>query len=512
MKQIVKYRFATLICMLLFVASASAVAPLPGLDLVEPIRKPLSKVRVAQQRAATMENTTQSLATRGLLIVVEFADEKLLEGNTIQAFDSLANGDNYTYNGATGSCKQYFSQQSNGKYIPHFDVVGPVVLPNTMEYYGADKDYEGDDRYVADFVIDACAGADAMGVDFSLYDQDQDGAVDQVYIIYAGYSQAEGASPNTIWPHAWDIQSALGYGNTNQTTYYVKLNANGYIVSQNLPKFDGKTIISYACSNEIRKSNNARSGIGTICHEFCHVLGLADLYVTSANASANSKLTPGSWALMSQGNYLNKGNTPPNLSVWEKYSLGWVEPEMLYANEHVTMPADGMTYCKLNRTGIPSEDGAFTTDTTYYFENRQMTGWDTYLPGHGMLVWQVVYDADEWYNNEPNNTTTRFRLITADGSTPYTEGSKGNRQKVPFPGTLGYTEYNPYAHTRLTNIKEVGGVISFDFINTTYTDLESPIVDKDLMEGTWFNLLGQPIDVQTYKGIAIQKGKKVLLP
>ena len=96
MKQIVKYRFATLICMLLFVASASAVAPLPGLDLVEPIRKPLSKVRVAQQRAATMENTTQSLATRGLLIVVEFADEKLLEGNTIQAFDSLANGDNYT--------------------------------------------------------------------------------------------------------------------------------------------------------------------------------------------------------------------------------------------------------------------------------------------------------------------------------------------------------------------------------------------------------------------------------
>jgi M6 family metalloprotease-like protein len=176
------------------------------------------------------------------------------------------------------------------------------------------------------------------------------------------------------------MQSALYYGNTNQSEYYVKSNDVGDITSQNLPVLNGKTILRYACSNELIFSSGARTSIGTICHEFGHVLGLADLYITKTGATGNPKSVPGSWALMSNGNYLNNGNTPPNLSVWEKYYLGWVEPEMLRANEHVVLPADGMTYRKLNRTCIHSEDGPLTTDTTYYLENRQMTGWDTFLP------------------------------------------------------------------------------------------------------------------------------------
>ena len=219
-----------------------------------------------------------------------------------------------------------------------------------------------------------------------------------------------------------------------------------------------------------------------------------------------------SWALMSNGNYLNNGNTPPNLSAWEKYYLGWVEPEMLYANEHVVMPADGKTYRQLNRTGAVSADGPLTTDTTYYLENRQMTGWDAYLPGHGMLVWRVVYDANDWFYNMPNNNTTRFQLITANGSTPYTNNLNGGaRQDVPFPGDWEYTEYAPYAHTQLTNIQELDGVISFDFTNTTYTDVQSPSVEMDMTEGVWYNLLGQPVDVRSYKGVVISQQGKVLL-
>lgn len=515
MKQIYKYTFTSIIFFLASTYSALAVAPLPGLDLTEPTRKPIPQGIVHQQhaaRVASMETSTPALAERGLLIVVEFSDTHLAAGNTIHSFDSIANADEYTYNGATGSCKKYFQDQSNGLYTPQFDVIGPVVLPQPLAYYGTDLAYEGDDRYIADLVIDACKGAQQMGVDFSNYDQDNDGNVDLVYIIYAGFGQADGGSASTIWPHAWDLQSALYFNYTNQTEYYVKSNANGDIIAQNLPKLNNKTILRYACSNELIYSTKARSSIGTICHEFGHVLGLADLYITVDGAIGNPKLVPGSWALMSHGNYLNNGNTPPNLSVWEKYFLGWVDPAILYANEHVVMPADGTTYRKLNRTCIPSEDGPLTTDTTYYLENRQMTGWDTYLPGHGMLVWRVVYDAEEWYYNTPNNTTTRFQLMSANGSTPYTSNLRGGaRQDVPFPGKLEYTEYAPYAHTQLTNIQENEGVISFDFQNTTYTNVEAPKVDVDITTINWYNILGQPIDIQTYKGIAISKDRKVII-
>ena len=161
MKQTVKYIVAAMFFACLSMNNVWAVAPLPGLGLTEHVRKPIPQGIVHQQRAAraAMEWQAPELVSRGLLIVVEFADTPLSAGNTVQSFDSLANADDYTYNGAMGSCKKYYQDQSNGKYTPQFDVVGPVVLPQTTAYYGTDAAYQGDDRYVADFVIDACKGA-----------------------------------------------------------------------------------------------------------------------------------------------------------------------------------------------------------------------------------------------------------------------------------------------------------------------------------------------------------------
>jgi hypothetical protein len=185
-----------------------AVAPLPGSGLVEPQRPrvpfTLNMVDAPSRQAVTPQRAPRiNLAPRGLLIMVNFTDVQFAENNTQLAFDSLANGDNYTYNGATGSCKQYFTDQSNGKYSPQFDVVGPVTLPNPMAFYGANAD-DGNDKYIVDFVIDACKGADSLGVDFANYDNDEDGMVDFVYIIYAGYAESEWGGESTIWPHNWD--------------------------------------------------------------------------------------------------------------------------------------------------------------------------------------------------------------------------------------------------------------------------------------------------------------------
>ena len=511
MKQLFRYAFAMAMFALFSLSNTWAIAPLPGLNLTEPVREPIPYGIVSQQRtkqAIASQAQAPQLVSRGLLIVVEFADLNLAHGNTVQSYDSLANADEYTYNGATGSCKQYYQDQSNGKYTPQFDVVGPVVLPQTQAFYGTDAAYEGDDRYLADFVIDACKGAQAMGTDFANYDQDNDGIVDLVYIIYAGHSQADGGAATCIWPHAWDLQSVLYYGNTYQTEYYVKQDAAGNIKEQHLPVLNGKTILRYACSNELNYYGNTRTSIGTICHEFGHVLGLADLYRTDGTTSNE---VPGSWALMSHGNYLNNGNTPPNLSAWEKYFLGWAEPEMLVHSQKVDLPADGKTYFMLNRSGIVPEEGALTTDTMYYFENRQRIGWDTYLPGQGMLVWRVVYDAEEWYYNTPNNTTTRFALLAASGATPYTANlTGGKRQDVPFPGSWYVTEFKPYEHAYQTDIEENNGIITFQFTNTS-TGIESPNVDSNLSDGKWYNLLGQPIDIHSYHGVAVSPQGKILI-
>ena len=508
MKKSLYLLFSIALLCSLYISDIYAVAPLPGSGLVEPKRPKApfeivfhdSKTNI--QRVTPRQNTPQvKMAPRGLLMLVEFPDVTFDSINTQQAFDSLANGENYTYNGAMGSCQAYFKAQSNGQYIPEFDVLGPLMLPQPITYYGANAK-DGNDQYIVDLVIDACSAADQMGVDFAQYDSDKDGMVDFVYIIYAGYAESEGAPASTIWPHEWDLISALYYGYSNKTEYYANSD-----IDYKLPSFDGKLVNAYVCSNELKRSNNARAGIGTICHEFSHFLGLPDYYLTTENPTTNQRLTPGAWSLMGYGNYLNDGNTPPNYSIYDKYYLGWVTPTILAETQTLTLHADGETGYMLTRNEQHVAEGAYRTDTVYYIENRQQEGWDTYLPGHGMLIWQVIFDVKDWYNNCPNDHTPRYRLISVlSTSSPYTTTKP--KPEVPFPGSKNITKYIPFTHNKLENIQETNGIITCEFTTTTPTAVENILVP---LTGQWYNILGQPIDPNTYKGIAIHNNKKYLL-
>ena len=500
----------TLGILCIFQLSAIAVAPLPELNLKEPQHKkaPFNIVshdaKTNIQRIAPRRTPNINLAPKGLLILVNYNDITFNEQNNQLAFDSLANGDNYTYNGATGSCKAYFEAQSNGQYAPEFDVIGPITLPHTSAYYAA-NDATDNDQYVVDFVVDACKGADSLGVDFSQYDNDNNGIVDFIYIIYAGYAESEGAGTTTMWPHNWDLISALYFGYSNMDEYYANSDTDF-----KLPSFDGKLVNAYACSNELRMATKKRAGIGTICHEFSHVLGLPDYYltVTDSETNPNQRLTPGAWSLMGYGNYLNDGNTPPNYSVYDKYFLGWVTPEVLSKTQELTIPADGESYFMLTRNEQHVAEGAYRTDTVYYIENRQQEGWDAYLPGHGMLVWQVIFDEKDWFNNWPNDYVARYRLISAvTASSPYTTTKP--KPEVPFPGSKIITKYTPFSHNGLANIQETNGVITCEFTTTT---IHSAVENVQVLRvGLWYNVLGQPIDPTSYKGVAIHENKKYLL-
>lgn len=420
----------------------------------------------------------KNIAPRGLLILANFKDVRFREENGHDGFDSLANAMNYTWQGATGSAREYFRAQSGGQYVPVFDVIGPVELPGDMAFYGA-NDEEGLDANSGDFVMDAVQAADTLGVDYTLYDHNKDGFIDFVYILYAGYSEADKHIPDAIWPHNWDMMSNFFYGCTTQDTCYYH-DENDYL----LPQYDGLYLNDYACSACLRP-DDTRSGIGTFAHEFGHVLGLPDYYPPQG-AGYNQALgsTPGSWSIMGYACYTNNGRTPCDYSAYDKYYLGWITPAIPQHGEETTLPADGRTAYMITRDGLIPPDGPETTDTVYYIENRQYNGWDTYLPGHGMLVWRVIYNKDNWLENMPNNgTSIGYTLITASGEDPYTTASLGKaREDAPYPGSENVQSLTLFNRYELRDIEEKEGIVTFRLIDLTqpYTEtgVEEPTTDK----------------------------------
>ena len=390
-----------------------------------------------------------NLVPRGLVILVNFKDVSFKSANNQAAMNELMNSDNYTYNGAIGSVRKYFSDQSDGQYIPDFDVIGPVTLKNNVAHYGKNDIY-GDDVLPGDMVVEACNIANAnYGVDFTKYDNDGDGEVDFVYIIYAGKGEADGGADKTIWPHNWDLETEYDYG---YCTY-----------RKNKRRFDGKYINNYACSGELNGAD-ARTGIGTIAHEFGHVIGLPDLYDIDYGQNYEDEATPGAWHIMDGGSYNNDGKTPPNYTIYDKYFLGWKTPTNP-GNTPQTLTLQAAGTDGYNAYQITSGNdllAATSTTTAYYIENRQQSGWDAYLPGHGLVIWKIMYNQSAWENNIPNSTagTVRYAVVSATG-----KATNIGTGADPFPGTKKVTRWEGVSGKPLLDITENDGVITLIYID-----------------------------------------------
>ncbi len=391
-----------------------------------------------------------NLAPRGLFILVNFKDTKYQASNTQAEMNNMMNADTYTYDGSYGSARKYFIDQSNGAYSPIFDVVGPVTLTKDHSYYGK-NDSNDDDMYPGDMIIEACKLADTeCGVDFTQYDNDNDGEVDFVYIIYAGKGEADGGATTTIWPHNWDIESAIYYKNCTYKWSECKV--------------DGLYINNYACSGELNGKTGKRNGIGTLCHEFSHVLGLPDYYDTDYGTNYKYSYTPEAWDIMDYGGYNNEGNCPAGYSIHEKYFFGWATPVNPGSTPQILKlnSSDKTNYnaYQINTSGTLQE--ATYQGVNYYIENRQQAGWDQYLPGHGLLVWYVNYDQSIWQNNTPNNTaySPRYTLISATGS----KKNLGTEADA-YPGTKSRTTWNTISTKPISQIIESDEVISLVYIS-----------------------------------------------
>lgn len=407
---------------------------------------------------------------RSLVILVEYQDVKMTMPNALDYFTRMLNEPGFSDYDGTGSARDYYLESSGGKFDCRFDVYGPVKLSQNRVYYGGNDPYTGQDMRPEQMVIEACRQLDAT-VDFSQYDRDGDGWIDNVFVFYAGQGESSGAAAETVWPHSFNV---------------ITRNPEPYV-------FDGVRLNRYACSYEWEGSRP--DGVGTFIHEFGHVLGLPDIYTTAYGES----FTPGPWCCMDRGPYNNNGHTPPYFSAYERAACGWLEPLKLDRAMSVTLPPISANAAAMVQTARENE--------YFLFENRQQEGWDKYIPGHGMLVWHIDYDAEKWKTNVANNTPDHqcIDIEEADGL-----ANEATRAGDAFPGTLRIDEFGDDTkpgmrawngkrqYTPITNIREVNGLITFDVRGGARLDAPALTAETDAAGLTarlqWSRVTVEPIE------------------
>ena len=496
-----------------------------------------------------------------LVLLVEFSDSVFTLANPKASFDEylngtapLANHGNYE-NRNHGSVREYFTDMSGGTFTPQFDVYGPYNVAKSIKYYGGTSSTSGSDENVTGLVKDACTLAN-NDVDFSQYDSNNDGYVDLVYLIYAGWGQSHNGVPAyNIWPKS-------GYNSFTD-------------------KFDGKSLYRYGVSNELNFTPTSPNsypikrieGIGLFCHEFSHTMGLPDLYATVTAAETDNQAME-RWDLMDEGEYLDNGYCPAPYTAWEKETMGWETIETLSGAQHVDLqPGESR---KIEQTA---------DNQCVYLTNWQPTGWMSGLRYqqvvstdpvrvvktqymHGLLTMRVDYkrvsngnvtnptvvNSDDYPNNklgEPGIT-----IVPADGylitsmrvydkienKTEYlcwsSEDYWNSLHGDPFPGLKNVTELtsiqlnkgvtiddqplykiteDPYLDEVYSNVAPTygTGIVSFNFIDEDIpTALTSVKVQKEVLDNRVFSLDGRYVGTTTTglsKGIYIIGKKKVVI-
>lgn len=419
---------------------------------------------------------------KGLVILVEY-DDISFEYGDYDYFNRMLNEEGFSDHGSLGSARDWFVENSDGRFLPDFDVYGPVKLPYDRKYYGGNDVY-GSDQRAHEMAIHGCQLLDDE-VDFSQYDRDGDGIIDNVFIFFAGKGEHDSGIKNAVWPHSWDV----AYGMPDEEFI-----------------FDGVKLNHYACTCEYPSGYKRPDGIGTFVHEFSHVMGLPDLY----NTSVKALYTPGEWSVMDEGPYNNDRLTPPNYSSYEKCALGWLEfkPFTEGRMEIANLSTSNEAYA------LPTEK----EDEFYFFENRQQTGNDAFLPGHGMLVWHVDYKASIWATNVVNNIANHQYVDLVEADNLRTSSSKAGDA---FPGTKEVTSFGFDTKPQLASwkkerlaydledIAEANGVISFNAV--AYSgDNAVESVEAAGEDGIYYDLMGRKV-MNPSRGIYIRNGKKILI-
>lgn len=467
------------------------------------------------------DHITYKGVKKGLVVLVDFKNKKFADGHDLEYYKNVINGKDFSdeEEGYVGSVRDYFLAQSNGQFELDFDVVGPVTMSKNYGYYGNDGAYQKDEK-VYEMIKEACDGIKDQ-VNLKNYDWDGDGEADQVFFLYAGLGQASGGSAGTIWPH----ESELRYWPCGVLSYST-----------------GK-INTYACANELQPETQGSSryisaGIGTICHEFSHCLGFADMYDTTGGGGYGMSV----FDVMDQGSYNGNGFVPCNYTAFERIYAGWVEPIELID------PATVKDMKSVSDYGRPFIMYNYKNTNEYFLlENRQNTGWDKGLYGsNGLLIVHVNYVPSRWANNSVNSSAEKIQcctVVNADGSRENTQYSlQGDLYPYEVKGVTMNDEFTDYSEPAaklynknsdnsyalgipITKIKRSKGSVSFlvcggddkNVIDNTFKGVVDGIngvtVVKKTVDNRIYSIDGRYLGTDASalgKGIYVVGGKKIV--
>ena len=427
------------------------------------------------------------------VLLMSFADCDFSAEHDQAFYNDLFNKPGFNLGAGLGCVADYFRDQSRGQFNVVFDVVGPIKLTSNQKSNSTPN-------YGVSQIKETIKIANEQ-LDYTDYDWDGSGKVESVIIVYAGYGGNEDMkmTDGCIWPNTDNLNMTL----------------------------DGVAVKGYSASPELW-SDETSCGIGTICHEFCHVLGLPDLYPTSGSEFS----VVDEWDLMDGGNYADDGWCPPNLSIQERAYLGWQDPEDLTEARTITdMPSfdrSGKAYRIVNEAH-PSE--------YYLLENRQWEGWDFMLPNHGLLITHVDFSESVWRGNTVNSVSSHHRyeyfhadnldynyydalypsstdIYGSDGrnlrlqytSYPYVDAEGGSHDALTDTSIPAATIFNPRADgvslmgKSITDICEEDGHVSFIFTATS-TGIVSLSVDACPV--AWYDLHGRQLPGPPTNGLYI---------
>ena len=324
---------------------------------------------------------------RFLTILVEFEDVRFSLEEPLSTVQDMLSLPGFSRYGATGSVADYYSDNSGGQYLPLFDVLGPVTLDKPMAAYGKDlMDHGTRVRDIAPerAIYEACLTLDDT-LDYSSYDADDDGFIDLILLVYAGYDQASGGPSDALWAQQWNVQR---YDDDPEVKD---------------AEFDGVKLGQYILAPELAGASGVNlAGIGPLCHELGHYLGLPDWYDTDGAQRGNAGGVY-SFSLMGSGLYNNDNHTPPMLNALELCLLGWAnESDLEILPEGPVRLESGHSY--IMPVGTEGE--------YYLYEYRDGKGWNAPLPA-GLVIYHVDRtDPERWDNWREYND------LNADASHP----------------------------------------------------------------------------------------------
>jgi M6 family metalloprotease-like protein len=352
------------------------------------------------QNALIQAKTTQR-QLRIIVLLVGYPNRPFV--NDAQYFDNLFNQVGYNINGNEGSIKDYFLASTFENVNVTADVFGPYISSAGCEAYS----YEVTDHLGAKNLLSEIINVADSSINFANYCSNGSEYVDCIYMIFAGCATSSG-EPNAIWPHRGVIYPPV--------------------------QKDGVYIYSYACSSELNGttfSGTTPPVIGTIAHEFSHVLGLADVYDTDYELNGQS-FASDDWDVMSGGSYNNGGRTPCLWSAFQRSSEGFLDLIELNTASGIgnkTLPPLSSSNIAYKLTHSPTE--------YFVLENRQQIGWDRFFPGHGMIITHIDKNVPGWNMNCANCVPTWMGIDIEEAN----QSSRWNRTSNPFPGTSNNTNF-----------------------------------------------------------------------